>query len=673
MFRRPDFTWRMLRPPTWLKPVLTAGAVLAAMPAQALLLEPPQTYAILGQPLRVDIPVRLDASEQLASSCVQAQVDVGSDALRQDLLVVSLRHLGSAEDGIRVRSTVPMTEPYVVLTVKLGCQFQRTQQYTLLVNPPTPELPVVPIEAAATAVSPRHPAVAPATKAKVRNGHAGEIRASNRQEGGPDAARQAERHAARTRKPSLPHRVRPRTAARGAALAAYPKPGSELKLDWLSTELAPSSPLRLSTALSVPGKTDMRNVAKAANGPDASVPTVSPARLAQADLNRKLDALTSQVAELKAARLRDDGELLRLRGQMERMAAAQSGRRMPIDVLGGLAAGFALLSLWLWRELGRRATMGERWLPTAAPEVPADAVPAAADEARHPEDSGPSTWPPEQHQGHGVPTEAEAARTVAQTTQAADWGVQETVERKAYTQPLSGVELVQIDEMMDLRQLAEFFIGIDDPQQAIVVMEKALNDASGGSLALPYLYLFGLYRQHGRKQDYEALLVRFKHRFNVQIPPWDEPLVGPGRDLEAYPRALALICETWDLPPMLTVIERMLLDDPSRRRMGFELPAYRDLLDLYAVARDLSRNPIQPKDQRPVPVFDEHSDLDLPLSLISLSLAPLETVSKPSQVAAPVPAPVPAQQPSLDFTLGADTQALPATPDAGSPSDSAPG
>jgi hypothetical protein len=183
---------------------------------------------------------------------------------------------------------------------------------------------------------------------------------------------------------------------------------------------------------------------------------------------------------------------------------------------------------------------------------------------------------------------------------------------------------------------------------------------------LPYLYLFGLYRQHGRKQDYEALLVRFKHRFNVQIPPWDEPLAGPGRDLEAYPRALALICETWDLPPMLTVIERMLLDDPSRRRMGFELPAYRDLLDLYAVARDLSRNPVQPKDQRPVPVFDEHSDLDLPLSLISLSLAPLETVSKPSQVAASGPAP----QTPLDFTLGADTQALPATPDAVSPSPS---
>lgn len=665
MFRRPDFTWRMLRLPTWLKPVLAAGAVLAAMPAQALLLEPPQTYAVLGQPLRVDIPVRLDASEQLASNCVQAQADVGSDALRQDLLVVTLRHLGSAEDGIRVRSTVPMTEPYVVLTVKLGCQFQRTQQYTLLVNPPTPELPVVPIDAA-TAVSPRHPAVAPAVKAKVRNGHAAELPASNPQESWADAGRQAERRAAGTRKPSLPHRVRPRVTARHAALAAHAKPGSELKLDWLSTELAPSSPLRLSAALSVPGKTDMRNVAEAANGPDASVPTVSPARATQVDLDRKIDALTSQIAELKAARLRDDGEWLRLREQMERMTAAQSSRRMSIDVLGGLAAGFALLSLWLWRELGRRATLGERWLPTAAPEAPADAVPAAADEARHPEDSGPSTWPPEQHQGHGAPTEAEAVRTVAQTTQAADWGVQETVERKAYTQPLSGVELVQIDEMMDLRQLAEFFIGIDDPQQAIVVMEKALNDASGGSLALPYLYLFGLYRQHGRKQDYEALLVRFKHRFNVQIPPWDEPLAGPGRDLEAYPRALALICETWDLPPMLTVIERMLLDDPSRRRMGFELPAYRDLLDLYAVARDLSRNPVQPKDQRPVPVFDEHSDLDLPLSLISLSLAPLETVSKPSQVAASGPAP----QTPLDFTLGADTQALPATPDAVSPSPS---
>ena len=665
MFRRPDFTSRMLRPPTWLKPILTAGAVLAAMPAQALLLERPQTYAILGQPLRVDIPVRLDAPEQLASSCVQAQANVGSDALRQDLLVVTLRHLGNAEDSIQVRSTVPMTEPYVVLTVKLGCQFQRTQQYTLLVNPPTPELPVVPIEAAATADLPRHAAVAPATKTKVRNGHTDGILASNLQEGRPDAARQAERHMVGTRKPALPHRARSKTRESRAAPVTHPKHGSELKLDWLSAELAPSSPLRLSPALSVPGKTDVRNVAKAVSGPGASVPMVSPVPAAPADLGKKLDALTAQIEELKAARLRDDGEWLQLRGQMEQMAVAQSGRRMLIYVLGGLAAGFALLSLWLWRELGRRVTIGERWLPTAAPEAPADAVPAATDEARSLEGSGPSTWPPEQHQGHGATTEP--VRTVAQTTRPADWGMQETVERKAYTQPLSGVELVQIDEMMDLRQLAEFFIGIDDPQQAIVVMEKALNDASGGSLALPYLYLFGLYRQHGRKNDYEALLVRFRHRFNVQIPPWDEPLAGPGRDLEAYPRALALICETWDLPPMLTVIERMLLDDPSRRRVGFELPAYRDLLDLYAVARDLSRNPIQPKDQRPVPVFDEHSDLDLPLSLISLSLAPPEGASKPSQV------PAGALRTALDFTLESDTQAPPATPNAVLPSDREPG
>ena len=656
MFCRPDSTRRMLRPPTWFKLVLTAGAVLVAMPAQALLLERPQTYAILGQPLRVDIPVRLDASERLASNCVRAQADAGSDALCQDLLVVTLRHLGHGEDRIQVRSTVPMTEPYVVLTVKLDCQFQRSQQYTLLVDPPTPELPVVPVETAATADLPQHTGAAPASKAKVRNAHTDEIHASNLQEAGAGAARHAERHVVRTRKPALPHRMHPKTKVVRAAPVTPPKPNSELKLDWLSAELAPSSPLRLSSALSVPGRADVGNASKGASGSGAGVPIVAPGPVAQADLGKKLDALTAQVEELKAAHLRDDGRLLQLRTQMEQMAAEQSSRSMPIYLLGGLAAGFALLSLWLWRELGRRATPGERWLPTVVPDAPADAVPATPDVARDLEDGGPSTWPPEHHPGRGVP--AERMQTVAQTTQLADWSARETADRKAYTQPLSGVELVQIDEMMDLRQLAEFFIGIDDPQQAIAVMEKALNDASGGSLALPYLYLFGLYRQHDRKSDYEALLVRFRHRFNVQIPSWDEPLVGPGRDLEAYPRALALICETWDLPPMLTVIERMLLDDPARRRMGFELPAYRDLLDLYAIARDLNRNPIHPGDQRPVPVFDEHSDLDLPLSLISLSLAPLEGASKPAQE------PAPALRTALDFTLGPDTQA---PPDAGSP------
>jgi hypothetical protein len=154
-------------------------------------------------------------------------------------------------------------------------------------------------------------------------------------------------------------------------------------------------------------------------------------------------------------------------------------------------------------------------------------------------------------------------------------------------------------------------------------MEKALGEASGSTLALPYLYLFELYRQTGRKDDYEALLARFANRFNVQIPPWDGKLSDEARELEAYPRAVALICETWDLAPIITVLERMLLDDPTKPRVGFDLPAYRDLLDLYAVARDVSRHPSEPlREAQDLPLsaraLGQHSDLDLPLLLLAL-------------------------------------------------------
>ncbi|SCC95206.1 hypothetical protein THIX_70235 [Thiomonas sp. X19] len=69
-----------------------------------MLLSRPVVHAILGQQLRVDIPVQLDAGEQLATRCVQVQADAGSDPLRADQLQIRVQHEGSGLERIQVRS-----------------------------------------------------------------------------------------------------------------------------------------------------------------------------------------------------------------------------------------------------------------------------------------------------------------------------------------------------------------------------------------------------------------------------------------------------------------------------------------------------------------------------------------------------------------------------------------
>ena len=162
----------------------------------------------------------------------------------------------------------------------------------------------------------------------------------------------------------------------------------------------------------------------------------------------------------------------------------------------------------------------------------------------------------------------------------------------AFQRPLSAPEQVQIDEVVDHGHLADFFIGLGDHDKAIEIMRRALAESGGALSVMPYLYLFDLYRRSGRRADYEQLLEECGSRLNVRIPAWDEESVQAPRELLDYPRALALLSAAWGTPGCLTVIERMIADDPRKPRAGFDLPAYRDLLDLYGLARELQRTPV---------------------------------------------------------------------------------
>ena len=519
---------------------------LVAPVAHALVLGPAQGELWLGHRLELRIPVRMDPGLPLVAQCVDVRVLDGDTALPAHELQLSVHGRG-ADSFIELRSTHPLRAAFVQLTLRMACQFRMQRHYTLLVDP-------APLPAAGAAVAPAADAAPARQPGKHREPPAGARDGARRAHASPHR-----RQAVHPKPPR--HAATPRTPPAEAAA-----PTSRLRLDWLARSIAPPQ----AAAFGAVGTA--APVAAASSSPAGLPGTLEAPPQSQQlhQLELRLDALHAQ---LRALQSRDAALQARLQALHGRDRARQHeavelrdrpahARGAPALWWGGawllLAAVCGWLAAVLWR--GRRRTAETPWKR----DMPAPlALPGAAEAP--------------------APTAAEAPALGAATTELV------AVERELFQRPLSPPEQLQIDEMVDHGHLADFFVGIGEPDKAIDVMRRALDEAAGGFSAMPYLALFELYRSTGRRADYEQLERECGSRLNLRVPHWDEAGPRASRDLLDYPRALRLLGEAWGTPACLTVIERMIADDPRRPRAGFELAAYRDLLDLYALVREMQR------------------------------------------------------------------------------------
>ena len=143
---------------------------------------------------------------------------------------------------------------------------------------------------------------------------------------------------------------------------------------------------------------------------------------------------------------------------------------------------------------------------------------------------------------------------------------------------------VSIEELLDLEQQAEFFMVLGQDDAAVDLLVEHLRSTGGGS-PLPYLKLLEIHHRRGDNEAYERMRQRFNHRFNAYAPEWSVGLTS-GRSLEDYPGVLPRLQQVWARPlDAMAELEALLF----RKSHGelFDLPAYREVLFLYALARDL--------------------------------------------------------------------------------------
>jgi hypothetical protein len=558
---------------------LAAGLfVLLSTPALALMIGAPQTRAELGRPLRMQIPVRLDTGETLPLSCVQAQAS--DDSGNAGGLDVSA---SPAADGLtlQLRSQQALREPILTVRLHLGCRFQRTQVYTLLVDPPGPEQPMIAGSAsrAQAASAPAQPAT-PARAATT-----------------PPAAL-IPQHAPRLQRPVATRAAESRPAHAAAQRRRAPRQPlqqNRLELDALDVSTAVVQP-RLRLALTLPPAQPHVSAEQRAELVqlrqllfDAAAPAGrgQPTLQRIAALEARAGVLQRQFALASQQARQAEAELAQVRAQSVPATVAYA----LVAALGALA----LLSFWLWR---RGADPGASASPfavdaaaspaqraSAQPRVGAAPAPAAASVSTQLSTIQPPVMPfglPPTIDGRPLQPEVDSPAQQRWSDSGFDWD-------SRFMTSSTPSKQVQVDELMDVGNLAEYFIETGDDERAIDLLEKSLDDGADNHFALPYLLLFELYRKHGRRQEYDALYRRFARRFNVAVPAWDDVAAArrPGRDLLDYDRAIARIVQDWGKPQIVSVLEHMLLDDPVQHRVGFDLPAYRDLLMLYAVARDL--------------------------------------------------------------------------------------
>ena len=146
-----------------------------------------------------------------------------------------------------------------------------------------------------------------------------------------------------------------------------------------------------------------------------------------------------------------------------------------------------------------------------------------------------------------------------------------------------------VSDLAQATEKASVFVTLGRPAQAIDVLRDHI-DHEPKSSAMAWLMLLDLYRQTNRREDFDEVAERFHSEFNAVTPEWSQgmaPLHDAG--LGAFPYLIARIRDTWPTAAAKGFIEDLLYDNRGGSRLGFSIPAFRDLLLLHSMVDEYLR------------------------------------------------------------------------------------
>lgn len=554
----------------YIAPLIASLALCVVADASAMGFGRVPQAAVLGQPLDFSVSLRLEPGETVPPQCVTAEVAVGDQRLSPAQVRARVDGGDTPEATLRVVSLMSIDEPVVTVNVAVGCPVKLSRRFVVFADPlpasfsapltyqatpPTNDAPPT------TVVQP--PASVPADRA---------VPASPAE---PDRRIGESAPQAKASAPRAPRVAKVGGGGRRTGEAAAPR----LKLD--AAEPPPSNAALAAAA------------ASAAEAREAEVMAVAAAAAASAASAAadRISALERSIEKLRADTQadRDAMSTMRSRAAEAEMMARWTPYLLVLVALLGLGVAWLLLKI---RALNNerqqdwmKATAVTSEAPVAVPSRVSTQMPSefAAD---------PPSPPPFIPTRPGTPTGLMSGADDADADSEPEPWTQRT-QRLPPPPPRDdgqGSRAVSIEELIDLEQQAEFFIVLGQEEAAIDLLVDHLRSTGGGS-PLPYLKLLEIYKRRSEREAYDRTRARFNHRFNAVAPDWDED-VQQGRLLEDYPNIIARLQMAWSTPLDAMAELESLLFRKSRGEL-FDMPAYRDLLFLYSLSRDLlDREPL---------------------------------------------------------------------------------
>ena len=567
--------------------------------------------AVLGQALSLAFELKLESGEDVDAGCLRAQLTQGDT--RVDGSRVTLAISGSAgERLVRLRSSVPVDEPVVTVTLTANCDQQVSHRYVLLT-----ELPQDPRAAASVSASSAMASSAPVQLPKVSEAVAIPAQMAPSEVRGPRSTMAGKGGAERTAR----HEASKTASAKQAAAPQSAK--ARLKLDSPVDSVERVVGLKSSPMLSVVPQ-------------EGASPQRTQALAAWASLNRSLEQILSDTddrarleAENKRLKSVDKQAQAQLNELKTRLAEAEDERYANPVVygLGGLvllllgAGAYAGLRLKRgggiprvngaavkasrkgkapWWQTGLKSNqepeVGASILPEPAP-VTAGQAPAVKAANAVMADSAKPAFLPSMSGVHVDLDLSESAfqrlESMGKVTTASPTDFLKSDLRPDSTADLAGVPVPGGGskpplDLFDVQQHAEFFVSLGQYDEAIGVLQAYL-DQYPESTPLAYLDLLKIHHTLSHTGEYARLRERFNQIFSAEVPPFSA-FSKAGKGLEAYPRTLSYLEKVWGSPGALVAVEDAVFHAHAVS-IGefFDLDAFKDLLVLQAVARQLDQ------------------------------------------------------------------------------------
>jgi pilus assembly protein FimV len=561
----------------------------------AVSLGPVRGAALVGRPLDLSVLARLDANDDAAALCAEAELTY-SDT-RIDAGKISIRTSATGEPGqalIRVTSSAIVDEPVVSLNLRAGCSAKNSRRYVLLADlplqgaeRPLPSIPATP--AVVPGLSPAPSGSSRGAGTGTESNTSGASRSPNDTVAAPPAVR-------------APRRPRPAAFAGETAVSrdsstSRPAAGASLSQSLRlgeSTQRKPGAPrLRLDSAeLPAESTPSLKSFSELQSLPSESNPRRSEFAALWRALNlrpeevardaQRLDELQAQTRSLRDVNTKSQAELGLAREQLKKAEVERYANPLVYALVALLAALLAGAGYLYYRM--KNARRGTAWWDqrAAEPVQPEKTVTRAEPgslESRFPPASRPALVP-------------EPLRNVVRLEENSVPGFRAGDSTFSPSGISASPRGVNVNELFDIAQQADFFVSLGQHDHAIDVLSNHIRENVQTS-PLAYLDLFKLYHDMDRQREYDELRVEFNRIFNAEVPPF-QGFRQRGEGLEAYEGAISRIQSLWNTPRVLDVIEESLFRKPERPAEAFGLEAYRELLLLYAIANELIDSPREP-------------------------------------------------------------------------------